>query len=557
MNEKASIASTPVLLEVDLQRTDRTELRSETFYWEEDDLIHIGQGRLKMTDALSPLSDALKESFKQHVISFSKQGDYSPYSYLNIVASLNATLKACPTSTIDATWIARALTKPSFHRSKSAITRLFLHWQERDSAAINPDIIRFLNDAAAHRNGPRNVLSDNPEKSWLTDEEYENLLRTVWDNYDCGTSETQVTLIKLLSMQYSRRPSQIALLKVGDVRESDGTDTQGFIGRIINFPGIKDITAETSFRDSKFEPHILADHLWNLCTIQRHEIKKLFEHTLGFFLSDEQLEKLPLFCSEARIKEARKLIENQYQLNLLESLDNNLFHLRKGRIVDIIKWTNNSPNCSYGMKPTRQSFRPKPPISLRTGQIMVVTATRMRHTRARQLARQGVPKHILSHWLGHTRERTLDAYYNDPAEQARRLDEAMASTLNPLAMAFAGTLLDSESQAIRADDPASKLEFASAGELKSVGRCGKHSFCSTTSVPIPCYRCKYFEPLVDAPHHEVLEALIQRQAAEEKPLRIGGQRSLLIPIDLSSDIRAVENCITRCNDRKAARKMKP
>jgi hypothetical protein len=177
----------------------------------------------------------------------------------------------------------------------------------------------------------------------------------------------------------------------------------------------------------------------------------------------------------------------------------------------------------------------------------------MRHTRARQLARQGVPKHMLSHWLGHTSEKSLDAYYNDPAEEARQLDEAMAPVLAPLAMAFAGTLIDSDDQATRASDPTSKLEFACAGELQSVGRCGKHSFCATTSVPIPCYRCKHFEPLVDAPHQEVLEALVQRQTAEQQMLRIGGLRNLLIPIDLSADIRAVENCIARCNAHKIER----
>jgi hypothetical protein len=133
----------------------------------------------------------------------------------------------------------------------------------------------------------------------------------------------------------------------------------------------------------------------------------------------------------------------------------------------------------------------------------------------------------------------------------------MAPVLAPLAMAFTGTLIDSEDQATRAKDPSSKLEFARAGELKSVGRCGKHSFCATTSVPIPCYRCKHFEPLVDAPHQEVLEALVQRQAAEGQLLNIGGLRNLLVPIDLSADIRAVENCIARCNARKVEQGMNP
>lgn len=154
--------------------------------------------------------------------------------------------------------------------------------------------------------------------------------------------------------------------------------------------------------------------------------------------------------------------------------------------------------------------------------------------------RERAYQNLLSHWLGHTTERALEAYYNDPAEQARVIDEAMGPALAPLAMAFAGALIDSDEQATRATDPTSKLEFSRPGELLSVGRCGKHSFCATTSVPIPCYRCKHFEPLVHAPHHEVLDALLQRQSEENQALRIGGQRNLLIPIDLSADILAVK-----------------
>ena len=127
----------------------------------------------------------------------------------------------------------------------------------------------------------------------------------------------------------------------------------------------------------------------------------------------------------------------------------------------------------------------------------------------------------------------------------------MAPELTPLAMAFTGNLIDSEEQATRHDDPTSKLEFASDTVLKNLGNCGKFSFCATTSVPVPCYRCKYFEPLVAAPHHEVLEALEIRQEAEKQSLKIGGTRNLLIPIDLSADIRAVQSCIERCNHRKA------
>ena len=51
---------------------------------------------------------------------------------------------------------------------------------------------------------------------------------------------------------------------------------------------------------------------------------------------------------------------------------------------------------------------------------------------------------------------------------------------------------------------------------------------------------------MDAPHEEVLAALRFRQAQENEMVKLGSARNLLIPIDLSDDIRAVERCIQLC-----------
>lgn len=539
-----------MLIELDLNRTQPPNQNEVVFYWDDDVLVHTGQVRINMAKGLSQLNPSLKTSFKLNFISFTKHGDYSPISYRYMSDAIRTVLNDYPTNIFDCKWIAQAQTRTAFKINKRIIIRFFQYWLEHDSDAINQDALRLLKDTAAHYREKRNVLSDDPKKSWLTDEEYEDLLSAIWNNYDNGASCTQDTLMRLLSMQYARRPIQIAHLKLGDVRDSDASDSQSLDGHIIDFPGVKDSSAENDFRGSKFEPHPLADHLWDLCQIQRYEMRALYECNLGFALTDDKLNKLPLFCTKNRIKKARQLIESNLQYNLLESLDSRHFHMQALQVSAVLSWARNNP-----ARKTRESVRPKPPISFRTNLETVVNATRIRHTRARQLARKGVPHNVLSHWLGHTFEGSLAAYYNDPAEQARQLDEAMAPILTPLAMAFAGTLIDSEDQTITASNPTSRLEFASAGVLHNVGRCGKHSFCATTSVPIPCYRCKHFEPLVDAPHHEVLEALIQRKIAEDHALKIGGPRNMLIPIDLSADIHAVKNCIARCDTRKAEREV--
>lgn len=438
----------------------------------------------------------------------------------------------------------KSLATPSFVMAKRVLEAFFIFWSERYPAAIEPDALQTLARTKARNTYSSNVLSDDPTKSWLTDREYDALLHCVWKSYDDGGATTQVALMLLLSMQYARRPVQLASLKICDFQDN-AKNTSGLTGRQIHFPGAKDKNAEENFRDSKIEIHPVADHLWDLFEIQKHEVRELFETTLDVRLTEKELQGLPLFTSKSQIEKAAQSISDHYGLNWKDHLNHQLFHISTISASRILRW-----KLAGSLLSDRQSII-KPPLSHRTGKPIYVSATRMRHTRARQLARMGMPKHILSFWLGHTNEKSLASYYNDPAEEARKISAAMNGVLAPMALAFTGKLIDNESQATRADDPESKLEFGNDGDLKNVGNCGKYSFCATTTVPIPCYRCKHFEPLVYAPHEEVLQALLKRQADEKAMLKIGGSRQLLLPIDLSADIRAVQSCIDRCNARKA------
>ena len=364
-------------------------------------------------------------------------------------------------------------------------------------------------------------------------------------DYDLAITDTQVTLMRLLSLQYARRPYQLASLKLCDFR--DGSEDGNSTGqRCIHFPSAKDKDAEKNFRDSKVEVHPVAEHLWSLFQIRKDEVKALFEKKLDRILTEQELAQLPVFTCEAQQQKAVEVLSKHHQIDWRDNLSNQLFHISSQQVSMVLRWKTNN----LGDNRVNEQ-RPSPPLSHRTDKPIKISATRMRHTRARQLARLGTPKHVLSFWMGHESENSIDSYYNDPAEEARQINEAMKGALVPLAMAFTGKLLDDESQATHANDPESTLEFAADGTLKNVGKCGKHSFCATTSVPIPCYRCRMFEPLVFAPHQEVLHALLHRQAEEYAMIKIDGNRRLLTPIDLGPDIRAVQACIAHCDARKA------
>lgn len=527
---------------IDLNQTKNPYSQPSDFVWDGEWFVFVGADRVNCS-AFRCLAPDLALSLRDCLLKFSQeQKQISDKTLLGWVQNFRHLLHKDPTAQFDEIWVYKAFTNSGFSARRTIYESFFLYWSDRYPNAVTPEALRHIAKTMPRAVGNRNVLSDDPEKSWLSDIEYDLLLAHVWKNYDDGIVGTQSTLLRLLSMQYARRPLQHSSLKVCDFLNNAEVE-EGISGRRIRFPGAKDPAAEHNFRDSKVEIHPIADHLWELFELQRSEIKCLFENVLNVTLSDIEVLQLPLFSSSIQIVNASTALTTHYGLDWRKHLDHRLFHLDARKVSKILRWDTHEVGSGQGPKVQR-------PISHRTNRSLVVNANRLRHTRARQLARLGTPKHVLSFWLGHTHGKSLDAYYSDPAEEARQINDLMAATLTPLALAFAGKLIDNEAQASRADDPESKLEFADDGHLKNVGNCGKHSFCATTSIPIPCYRCKHFEPLVFAPHDEVLQALLARQAEENAMIRIGGSRRLLTPIDLSADIRAVRACIERCAARQ-------
>ena len=186
MHDKNALHS-PMLLELDLDRTQRPD-QDGGFHWDNDCLTHKGLDRIDMTNGLSQLAPTLKASFKLNIISFTKNGHYASGSYFGMLRAIQVALNEHPTRIFDVKWIALAQSRTSFQITKRRIIRFFLYWQEHDSEIISQDALDLLKNTAAYNREPRNVLSDDPNKSWLTDEEYEDLLSAVWTNYDSGVS---------------------------------------------------------------------------------------------------------------------------------------------------------------------------------------------------------------------------------------------------------------------------------------------------------------------------------------------------------------------------------
>jgi hypothetical protein len=116
----------------------------------------------------------------------------------------------------------------------------------------------------------------------------------------------------------------------------------------------------------------------------------------------------------------------------------------------------------------------------------------------------------------------------------------MALQLAPYAQAFQGILVDSESDAKRGGDLASRIKFKG----QNTATCGQYGFCGA-SAPIPCYTCQHFQPWLEGPHEEVLADLL---AEREQVEQITGDIAMAAVNDRT--IFAVVNVIQRCHIRR-------
>jgi len=176
--------------------------------------------------------------------------------------------------------------------------------------------------------------------------------------------------------------------------------------------------------------------------------------------------------------------------------------------------------------------------SERTGEVINLTSHRFRRTMGTDLAREGAGVGPIAIALDHTDYQNAGVYVSTTADIATRLDRKIGKLLAPLAQAFAGLLVRHESEAVRGDNPESRIRTMAGSN--NVGTCGNFSFCGSRA-PIACYTCAKFQPWIEAPHEENLNSLYQER---QEILDATGDETIARQLDRS--ILAIEDVIRRC-----------
>jgi len=308
-----------------------------------------------------------------------------------------------------------------------------------------------------------------------------------------------------------RRAVQIRSLRAVDL-DAKGHDY------IIKFPRVKQ--RGVGFREA-FRSLSVNEDLYLVLKNQAEASQVYVENLLGKSISPEIRREIPLFLDEDRVNELQDI--NHLVTCLTKTPD--YLHMTHSDSMKILR--------DVAVRNTARSER--------TGEFINFTSRRFRYTKGTNLAKRGITGVVLAMALDHSDTQNIDVYTANTEEMAERIDEIMSPVLAPLAQAFAGKLIASERDALRANDPHSRVRNEKSN---IVGNCGTHAFCA--SGYRACYTCLNFQAWRDAPHEEVLEELLVERKRQEE---LGVSSNVIQSTDLL--VLAVQQVILLCNQAKS------
>lgn len=325
--------------------------------------------------------------------------------------------------------------------------------------------------------------------------------------FETGAIDVEDLAVSLLISSTGRRPIQLTHLKLCDIWSSDPTKSD--VRYFINVPRAKQ---GLGFREA-FRTFEITRELWAVLSAQKKSVERWYlqhdgENNPGL------IAQLPLFPGR------RALAKKIGFPSLASRLQTDELHMRAGYITAALKKVGEASDL----------------YSHRTDEELHLFATRFRYTIGTRGAREGLNRYVIAELLDHSDIQHVDTYTLNVPEHVKRIDEAMAYQLIPIAQAFSGVLVDSEGDALRGHDPNSRVRTQKFG----CGTCGYHGFCGALA-PIACYTCIHFQAWLDAPHEEVLRDLLAERA---DVVKITGDLAIAAINDRT--IFAVAEVVKRC-----------
>lgn len=355
------------------------------------------------------------------------------------------------------------------------------------------------------------VLMNCPYSGPYTSLEHQSLLYGLASAYE-EKRLTQHDYSFLLAVSMTgRRPIQIRHLKFCDLGYDD---SDGMRAYYVDIPMAKRRSV-SSFR-SELKRIPIGKDLFDALNDHRNDVASWVRSTIGYV--DESMQSnLPLFPQYERLAKC-SLVEISSHLNT------DYLHITRDA-VNLIRINLNSKVVAY---------------SERTGDRLIIGFTRLRRTFATNVANEGFGPMVIAEALDQSDTQQVSVYARPERETAKVVDAAMATVLAPLAMAFAGTLVDTERDAVRGNDPHSRVKL---NTVTAVGNCGNHAFCADGWKS--CYVCKNFQPWLDGPHAHARDELLKERQTQ---LDAGVSKTVISASDRT--LLAITQVMQMCAARK-------
>lgn len=360
------------------------------------------------------------------------------------------------------------------------------------------------------------VASGCPESGPYTDLEMAALFD--WANMAVAKKELafeDYAYLLTLAMT-ARRPVQIAALRGRDLVEQAGKGASLFR---LNIPRAKQ--RGLGFRGA-FRSLAIIEDLFLVLQQQHRQSVAEVKAAMGVSFDPELAADVPIFVNHKALKGVSQIAQVR---ELLHGATPDRLHATTASLANALR------HCA----------RLSTARSERTGEFIRLWATRFRHTRGTKLRREGFGPFVIAELLDHSNVQNVRVYIENTAQEAVVINELIGAQLAPFAQACLGTLVHSERDAIRGDDPRSRVPN---DRQAAVGTCGNYGFCASGFRA--CYTCHHFQPWVDGPHEEVLADIY----AEKERVREAGCSNVIVNAN-DQLILAVEHCVSMCEEARA------
>lgn len=376
------------------------------------------------------------------------------------------------------------------------IRAFLLDWYDKEIKGVDKTAVELLNSLKLSGNEKGKAVAVGcPFSGAYSFEEQAAFINWYVDAF----TEKQISLTDyafiMTLQQTGARPVQLTYLYYSDliVRVEEGVEHFD-----LQLPNAK--KRDESFRGSFQLKKDTGEDLILVLTAQANQSIKAVEVQFDIKLTSSQKKKIPIFI-------------NTREVAKLASFDE--FEQLQERTPDLLCLRTRGANPSVGEMVRRLSRL----CPLKTTRIELddgfgdlhINPRRFRYTHATNMAMLGASDYAIAEELGQSDTQQVKVYTEFNEEMADRIDEALASDLTPLAQAFSGTLIDSEKDAIRANDPRSRINN---NDGNPVGNCGNFGFCANGT--IHCYTCNKFQPWLNASHTEVLRSVISERDRKRK-----------------------------------------